>query len=80
VVVVFCILRPIFGQNAPAPLRYPGKNAGYYRHITQMRRKNAVFVAVAQPSGHTSPVATFGRNREAGLNGGFGRDPVRFTA
>jgi hypothetical protein len=36
-----------------------------------MRRKNADFAAALQPSGCTSPVAAFGRNREAVLNGAF---------
>jgi hypothetical protein len=48
--------------------------------ITQTRQKNTDFAPAPQPSEHTSPVAAFGRNREAGLNGGFGRDPVRVTA
>jgi hypothetical protein len=65
-IAFFRILRPIFCQNAPVPPRYPGKTARYRRHITQTRPKIAEFAVMWQPSGHTSPVAAFGRNREAG--------------
>jgi hypothetical protein len=45
---------------------FPGAHARSCRHILQSRCKNAGFTAVAQSSGHTSPVALSGRDFENG--------------
>jgi hypothetical protein len=65
---LFC---PFYRRNAPLILRYSAKTTGSRHPIIQTRQKNAVFATATQPSGHTFPVAAFGRNREAGLNGAF---------
>jgi hypothetical protein len=56
-------------QNRPIPPLYHSNAA-----------KNGRFFGYGATHGRTSPVAAFGRDRETGLNGGFVRDPVRFTA